>query len=255
MDDLILIDKMKNLFVNARELHRLLGIGKDFSSWIKDVNEQCYFTEGKDYWKHEEFCSPISVSKKDNRGGHNRIEYLLTIEAAKMIIASRRTPEGREILRKLIQADENVHQQRMNEQRKQDELYQQQITDYRYQIKCKDKEIDQKDRQLSDYSQEIEDLTGTNDTVDIRGCAAILAIPKFGPRKMTAQLQKDGYIDKDKRPYRKHIENGRLCEKYTYVPNIKSAKTQLRITAKGTKHFIKKYGKSNNENGTNDINE
>lgn len=34
---------------NARELHKFLGVGKDFSSWVKAQIEHAAFTEDKDY--------------------------------------------------------------------------------------------------------------------------------------------------------------------------------------------------------------
>jgi len=40
----------KKRFVNARELHRWLGVGRDFSNWIKDRIEKYDFTENLDYF-------------------------------------------------------------------------------------------------------------------------------------------------------------------------------------------------------------
>lgn len=36
---------------NARDLHAFLGVGRDFSNWIKDRIEKYGFTEGVDFVK------------------------------------------------------------------------------------------------------------------------------------------------------------------------------------------------------------
>ena len=78
--------------VNARELHAFLGVGKDFSNWIKDRIEKYGFEEDVDFCFLEPgnggalsgssgVCSPNLASKngiKDGRGGHNVKTYLLT---------------------------------------------------------------------------------------------------------------------------------------------------------------------------------
>jgi len=40
----------KKRFVNARELHKWLGVGRDFSNWIKDRIDKYEFVEDLDYF-------------------------------------------------------------------------------------------------------------------------------------------------------------------------------------------------------------
>jgi hypothetical protein len=47
--------------VDARDLHGRLGVGRDFSNWIKDRIEKYELVEGKDY----ETCSPNLGSRID----------------------------------------------------------------------------------------------------------------------------------------------------------------------------------------------
>ena len=42
-------DKTGKKTVNARELHAFLGVGKDFSSWIKERITKYEFVEGLDF--------------------------------------------------------------------------------------------------------------------------------------------------------------------------------------------------------------
>lgn len=44
-----IIDHNGQSAVNARELHAFLGVGKDFSSWIKKQIERCDLIEYQDF--------------------------------------------------------------------------------------------------------------------------------------------------------------------------------------------------------------
>lgn len=65
--------------VDARALHRALGIQKDFSNWIKAQFNRGGFEDGVDYW---EVQPPARTS---GSGGRNRRDYLLTNSTAKHI--------------------------------------------------------------------------------------------------------------------------------------------------------------------------
>ena len=45
------INNNKKRFVNARELHKRLKVGKFFANWIKDRIEKYDFIEGADFFK------------------------------------------------------------------------------------------------------------------------------------------------------------------------------------------------------------
>ena len=74
--------------VNARDLHGFLEVGKDFSNWIKDRVKKYGFTENQDF-----VCSPVLVS--EGRGGHNAIDYHLTIDMAKEFSMVERNEKGK----------------------------------------------------------------------------------------------------------------------------------------------------------------
>lgn len=89
--------------VDARELHRFLEVGKDFSTWIKDRIQQYNFEQNQDY-----VCSPILGSK--GRGGHNRISYHLTIDMAKELSMVERTAKGKEARLYFIECEKRLTQ-------------------------------------------------------------------------------------------------------------------------------------------------
>ena len=85
--------------VIGRELHDRLNIGKDYSTWMKDMVGYG-FSEGEDF-------SPISGNTSET-GGRPRIEHILKLEMAKHIAMIQRTPEGKAIRDKLIALETNV---------------------------------------------------------------------------------------------------------------------------------------------------
>lgn len=83
--------------VNARELHFQLEIGKDFSSWIKSQLDSLLLDENKDYLK---------LTQK----GEKKIEYIVTLDAAKHIALSSRTQKGKDLRNYFIQFEKQAKQ-------------------------------------------------------------------------------------------------------------------------------------------------
>lgn len=70
MTNMVSYNEAKEInLVDARMLHDFLGIGKDFSTWIKDTIAYG-FEENTDYFEF----SPIS-GKTSKKGGRPRKEY------------------------------------------------------------------------------------------------------------------------------------------------------------------------------------
>ncbi len=65
--------------VSARELHTFLESKQEFANWIKNRIEKYGFIENQDYELLNNF------GEQSGRGGHNKIEYALSIDCAKEI--------------------------------------------------------------------------------------------------------------------------------------------------------------------------
>jgi len=103
------IGSEKKRFVNARELHKWLKVGRDFSSWIKDRIEKYDFKEKADYFKviPQDFDSPKLGNQKNKRGGDVRsIDYVLIIDMAKEIAMLENNERGKEVRKYFIRAEE-----------------------------------------------------------------------------------------------------------------------------------------------------
>ena len=78
---------------NARDLHTKLGVGKDFSTWIKDRIEKYGFEEGVDFVRF----SPNSG--KTPSGGRPTVEYYISLPMAKELSMVENSEIGRQLMR------------------------------------------------------------------------------------------------------------------------------------------------------------
>ena len=105
---------------DARDLHAFLEVRRDFTNWMKQRIAKYGFVEGEDYEVYAKFgvnlqgdhaenvCSPNLASK--GRGGHNAVEYRLTMDMAKELAMVERTARGREARRYFIDCERQLRQ-------------------------------------------------------------------------------------------------------------------------------------------------
>lgn len=95
MQELIKITKSvdnKNI-VNARELHQGLESKKKFADWVKNkILNNPFFVEDEDYC-----LLPRLVKQTEGRGGHNKVDYAITLECAKRVAMAEQTDKGEEV--------------------------------------------------------------------------------------------------------------------------------------------------------------
>ena len=98
------IGERETNIVSARALHGALGVGRDFTSWIKGRIGQYGFVASVDYIAVENLSSPKRGSSKSRQ----RIEhdYFLTLNTAKELAMVERNEQGRAIRRYFIQCEE-----------------------------------------------------------------------------------------------------------------------------------------------------
>jgi anti-repressor protein len=99
IDALAVITNEAREGVDARQLHAALGIGRDFSTWIRENIDRFGFTEGQDY-------SPFSGDRSDGLAGKPRAEYALSLNAAKLIALSQNSAAARAARVALVQIEE-----------------------------------------------------------------------------------------------------------------------------------------------------
>lgn len=92
--------------VSGRELHEFLQIGRDYSTWFKQMLEYG-FTEGHDYLTASGEVYPRTG---ENLGGRPRIDHLLTLDMGKELGMIQRNELGRRIRRYFIEVEKRARQ-------------------------------------------------------------------------------------------------------------------------------------------------
>ncbi len=109
--------------VSARALHKALGVGRDFTTWIKGRIDEYGFKNGVDFEVVENlyFDSPkrgnqsVNIEQFDSdwttkRGGDRRSEdYLISTNMAKELAMVERTEQGRAVRQYFIKCEEELH--------------------------------------------------------------------------------------------------------------------------------------------------
>jgi len=90
--------------VDARSVHDALEVTTRFADWMKRRIEEFGFVE------NEDFCFS-NLSSKTGSGGHNRVDYLLSIDMAKELAMVERTEIGRKMRRYFIECEKKLVRQ------------------------------------------------------------------------------------------------------------------------------------------------
>ena len=94
--------------VDARELHGFLGVGRDFSSWIKQRIEKYNFKENRDF-------VILLPGFGEQHGGQNRIEYALSLNMAKELCMVENNEMGKQAREYFIEMEEKAQSQSIPE--------------------------------------------------------------------------------------------------------------------------------------------
>ncbi|MDH3028306.1 antA/AntB antirepressor family protein [Methylobacterium fujisawaense] len=94
--------------VNARDLHACLGVGRDFSSWVKSRLDRYSFVLGADYVVVQDLSSPNRGSAKAR--AQALIEYHLTLDTAKELAMVENNDRGRAIRRYFITCERRLRE-------------------------------------------------------------------------------------------------------------------------------------------------
>lgn len=87
--------------INGRELHRELGVGKDYTSWAKAQIKRAHFEENRDYVK-------LTQKGELSTTGQTLTDYHFTVEAGKHIGMLSGTTKGREVREYFLECERRV---------------------------------------------------------------------------------------------------------------------------------------------------
>lgn len=101
------IGGVKTLMVDGRTLHQFLKSEQKFSDWMKVRLDDYGFVEHVDFLLHK------VMRQNGQRGGHNRIDYSLTLDMAKELAMVERNEMGRLARRYFIQCESALRQKQL----------------------------------------------------------------------------------------------------------------------------------------------
>ena len=88
----------RGLVVSAKDVNQGLGVGRDFSSWLKSKIARFEFEAGVDYWEFEagDLDSPKRGNQGESWGGDRKSQdYWLSLDLAKELAMLEGSPAGR----------------------------------------------------------------------------------------------------------------------------------------------------------------
>jgi phage anti-repressor protein len=106
------IADQKTKTINARDLHGFLGVGRDFSNWIKGRIEEYGFLENQDF----SYDSGLAKIGERETGATRRIEYRLTLDMAKELCMIEKTERGKQARKYFIACERAVKGRRRTQQ-------------------------------------------------------------------------------------------------------------------------------------------
>ena len=99
------LDGTSQTLCNARDLHKFLEVGKDFSTWIKDRIQKYDLRQESDY------LLPKFGEQVPHQGGSRwveKIEYHLGLDVAKELAMVENNERGRQVRRYFIEMDKRA---------------------------------------------------------------------------------------------------------------------------------------------------
>lgn len=221
--------------VSARELYEFLGIGRDFTTWCKQMFEYG-FNENIDY----SLCSPDSGNKQKGRGGHNAIDYALTIDCAKEISMIQRSDKGKQARLYFIECEKKLN------------TFDKIPKDYPSALRALAAEFERaelaesKVQQLLPKGEAYDRFMQYEGFFTLKQVADLFDIPGMGRNEFMKMLRKDKILSSNNEPYRYHQNLGRfktcLQDSKDKVKNGKFIpRYNTIVSPKGVEFLFEKY--------------
>lgn len=214
MNEIIKIEERDGKqFVNARELHGTLGVGRDFTNWIKERIEKYGFLEGSDF-------TPVLAK---STGGRPAAEYMVSVDMAKELAMVENNEKGREVRQYLIKIESAWNTPEMIMARA---------------LQVASKTIGDQSRLIAEMAPKAafhDAVTQSPDTLDFAQVAKVLSIPGMGRNNMLRALREREVLRYDNSPYQQYVDRG-------YFKQVEMPFTRGNIVGVGLKTVVFQKG-------------
>lgn len=191
MNEIIRVESRDGVqYVNARDLHMNLGVGRIFAAWIKGRIDQYGFEEGVD------FVTAFPDRESEMRGGQNRIEYNLTTAMAKELAIVENNEQGKRIRKHLIALEEAWNSP---------EAVMARALQVAERTLTRTNQIIAEMRPKAEFFDQV---ASSQDARTMRDVAAALNVQGWGRNKIFAFLREQGVLDDRNIPYREYQDRG-----------------------------------------------
>lgn len=234
MNQLInIIERNGARLVSAKELHQFLEVKTDFRHWIKRMFEY-------GFEKSEDFLV-VKNDRQKGSGGHNAIDYALTISCAKEISMLQRNEKGKEARKYFIECEKKVKDgiPSMKSMSRKDLALM--IIESEEAKEAAERRV----ALLEPKAQLADKILDSEEQIDIGQAAKILELG-FGRNKLFQELRKRGVFFKSRNePKQIYINKGyfRMTEKWIERNNHDGfVVTKVLVTQKGLDFLAKEFG-------------
>nr|WP_246748131.1 phage antirepressor KilAC domain-containing protein [Methylobacterium sp. SD274] len=220
--------------VDARELHRFLGIGAAFKDWISRRIAEYAFSEGAD------FCSFLSES-----GGRPAKEYAISLDMAKQLGMVERNDQGRRVRQYFIDCERRLKGGAtldpiavLSDPAAMRGL----LLGYTERVIALESRV----AEMTPQVEALDRIADTHGTLCRSTAAKMLNVP---PQTLTRWMRTNGWTFrrpgcKDDIAYQSKVNDGLLEHKITTGPRpdgTEWSSTQVRVTAKGLTSLAKAF--------------
>ena len=218
--------------VNARELHAFLENRDHFSTWIKDRISQYGFVENQDF-------VIASGNSEAIRGGHNRLDYFLSLDMAKELSMVERNAKGKQARQYFIDCEKRAHAVPQIPQTLSEAL--------RLAADLADEKAALLEEQQRNAPKVAfaEAVSHANDTILIRDLAKVLRQNGVdtGEKRLFARLREQGYLTLRNMPTQRAMDMGLfwVSESVIALPDGDKVRFTTRVTGKGQMYFLDKF--------------
>lgn len=233
MDDILKIETHEGKeTVNARELHDFLGVGKDFSTWIKDRIEKFGFVLGIDFEKISQ--SPIPGS--GNRGAV--IDYYLSLDMAKELSMVENNEKGRQARLYFIEIEKRARE------------FSEGPGLLARAVLTAQKVIDDQTKLIAEMKPKADyydAVAGSKSAIPMGIVAKEIDFEGIGRNHLFAFLREHGVLMSDNVPYQDQIDAGRfrvIEQKYTAPSGETRISCTTLVHPRGIQYIVKLLEKS-----------
>jgi anti-repressor protein len=224
--------------VNARDLHKFLNVGKDFSSWIKNRIEQFDFTQGLDFIVH-----PNGGALESSTYGQGKIEYFVTLDMAKELSMVERNAKGKEARQYFIECERLAKSPKPISLVELLEHNVAMIESLNQKVVTLEKTIED-DKPMTNFGKAVASSDATVLIGDWIKALANQSI-RMGRNKAFNWFRSNGYLMKNSTmPYQQYIDQGLFEVKETLITTSKGQRITFTtlLTGKGQVYFAQKLG-------------